>query len=110
MIEKYFEHEKFATIYYAYHSIQRYLVRIFSLDFLNNYNCTYTIHFLLKTILQEEPFTAYQPEALFNIARFLRQETKTMLPPGVSQLYPHCLSLFVVCTILLILVRYYLIK
>ncbi|XP_014288077.1 intraflagellar transport protein 122 homolog isoform X2 [Halyomorpha halys] len=58
MLDKYFLYEKYATIYYAYHSIQRYL---------------------------EEPFTAYQPESLFNIARFLMQETKALLPPGVSQ-------------------------
>lgn len=38
--------------------------------------------------LQEEPFTSYQPEALFNIARYLLHETKDVKPKGVSQLYP----------------------
>lgn len=47
---------------------------------------------LLKLIVvkyfQEEPFTSYQPEALFNIARYLLHETKSTNPSGVSQLYP----------------------
>ncbi|XP_073975880.1 intraflagellar transport protein Oseg1 isoform X2 [Rhodnius prolixus] len=58
MLQKYYEFEKYATIYYAYHSIQRY---------------------------SEEPFTAYSLEDLFNIARYLMQETKVIQPPGVSQ-------------------------
>uniref|UniRef100_A0A1B6JCB8 Intraflagellar transport protein 122 homolog n=2 Tax=Proconiini TaxID=565685 RepID=A0A1B6JCB8_9HEMI len=58
MISKFHEYEKYASIYYAYHVIQRYL---------------------------EEPFTSYQPEALFNIARFLLHETKAVNPTGVSQ-------------------------
>ncbi|XP_075229721.1 intraflagellar transport protein Oseg1 isoform X2 [Lycorma delicatula] len=58
MVDQFFEHEKCASIYYAYHTIQRYL---------------------------EEPFTSYQPEALFNIARYLMYETKTVKPKGVSQ-------------------------
>ncbi|KAL1117127.1 hypothetical protein AAG570_004455 [Ranatra chinensis] len=58
MLSKYYEYEKFASIYYAYHTVHRYL---------------------------EEPFTSYQPESLFNIARYLMQETKTVQPSGVTQ-------------------------
>ncbi|XP_054274065.1 intraflagellar transport protein 122 homolog [Macrosteles quadrilineatus] len=58
MITKFHEYEKYSSIYYAYHVIQRYL---------------------------EEPFTSYQPEALFNIARYLLHETKAVNPTGVSQ-------------------------
>ncbi|PSN54470.1 Intraflagellar transport protein 122 [Blattella germanica] len=58
MIKKFYEHEKHASIYYAYDTIQRYL---------------------------DEPFTSYMPEALFNISRFLMNETKDLHPKGVSQ-------------------------
>ncbi|KDR19634.1 hypothetical protein L798_06155, partial [Zootermopsis nevadensis] len=58
MINKFFEHEKYACIYYAYNTIQKYL---------------------------DEPFTSYMPEALFNISRFLMNETKDVRPKGVSQ-------------------------
>ena len=42
MISKFHEFQKKASIYYAYHTIQRYT---------------------------DEPFTSYMPEALFNISR-----------------------------------------
>lgn len=37
---------------------------------------------------QDEPFTSYMPEAIFNIARFLYHETSSECPPGVSRVYP----------------------
>ncbi|XP_067012221.1 intraflagellar transport protein 122 homolog [Anabrus simplex] len=58
MIDKFYEHEKYASVYYAYDTIQRYL---------------------------DEPFTSYMPEALFNISRFLMLEMKDLHPKGVSQ-------------------------
>ncbi|XP_069671472.1 intraflagellar transport protein 122 homolog [Periplaneta americana] len=58
MITKFYEHEKYACIYYSYDTIQKYL---------------------------DEPFTSYMPEALFNISRFLMNETKDLRPKGVSQ-------------------------
>lgn len=58
MIEKFYENEKLASIYYSYDTIQRYI---------------------------DEPFTSYMPEALFNIAMFLMHETKSERPKGVSQ-------------------------
>lgn len=51
-------HDKCASIYYAYHAIHKYL---------------------------EEPFTSYQPEALFNISRFLLNETRHSRPKAVTQ-------------------------
>ncbi|XP_017773799.1 PREDICTED: intraflagellar transport protein 122 homolog [Nicrophorus vespilloides] len=57
MITKYVQNERLAGIYYAYHSLHRYL---------------------------EEPFTSFMPEALFNIARFLMTETNQKRPKGVS--------------------------
>lgn len=50
-------HEQLSEIYYAYDTIHRYL---------------------------EEPFTAYMPEALFNISRYLMVEISRTKPPGVS--------------------------
>ncbi|XP_049859178.1 intraflagellar transport protein 122 homolog [Schistocerca gregaria] len=58
MIERFHEHEKHASIYYAYDAIQKYL---------------------------DEPFTSYMPEALFSISRYLMLETKDLRPKGVSQ-------------------------
>ncbi|GLH03389.1 POC1 centriolar protein homolog [Gryllus bimaculatus] len=58
MIAKFYEHEKYASIYYAYDTIQRYL---------------------------DEPFTSYMPEGLFNISRFLLHEIKDGCPKGISQ-------------------------
>lgn len=51
------QNERLADIYYAYHSLHRYL---------------------------EEPFTSFLPEALFNIARFLMSETVESKPSGIS--------------------------
>ena len=34
---------------------------------------------------QDEPFTSYMPEALFNIARFLMNEIRELHPKGMSQ-------------------------
>jgi len=36
--------------------------------------------------LQEDPFMSYQPETLFNISRFLMNETKNINLKGVSKL------------------------
>lgn len=58
MLRKFEEHNSYASVYYAYHTIQRYL---------------------------DEPFTSYMPEALFNIALFLMLEMKQVQPKGVSQ-------------------------
>ncbi|XP_037078773.1 LOW QUALITY PROTEIN: intraflagellar transport protein 122 homolog [Pollicipes pollicipes] len=58
MIKLFYEHQRKANIYYAYHTIHRYI---------------------------EEPFTSYMPEALFNIARFLTHELTTLQPRGVSK-------------------------
>ena len=47
MLARFREHQRKASIYYAYHTIQRYT---------------------------DEPFTSYMPEALFNISRDLLHE------------------------------------
>ncbi|KAL0279839.1 UNVERIFIED_CONTAM: hypothetical protein PYX00_001315 [Menopon gallinae] len=57
MIEKYYDNEKLAAIYYSYDTIQKYI---------------------------NEPFTSYMPDALFNIALFLMHETKIERPKGIS--------------------------
>ena len=58
MLTKFREFQKKASIYYAYHTIQRYT---------------------------DEPFTSYMPEALFNISRFLMHELLFTHPKGVSK-------------------------
>uniref|UniRef100_A0A146KPJ0 Intraflagellar transport protein 122 homolog n=3 Tax=Lygus hesperus TaxID=30085 RepID=A0A146KPJ0_LYGHE len=58
LLENYYLYERYATIYYAYHSIERY---------------------------SEDPFTAHQLEDLFNIGRYLIQETRNATLPGISQ-------------------------
>ena len=58
MLMKFREFQKKASIYYAYHTIQRYT---------------------------DEPFTSYMPEALFNISRFLMHELLFTHPKGVSK-------------------------
>ena len=57
-VTKFKEHHKKASIYYAYHTIQRYT---------------------------DEPFTSYMPEALFNISRYLLHELIKEQPKGVSK-------------------------
>ncbi|GJQ71136.1 hypothetical protein Trydic_g1040 [Trypoxylus dichotomus] len=57
LLEKYYRNERLASIYYAYHSVHKYL---------------------------EEPFTSFMPEALFNISRFLMTETTVDRPKGIS--------------------------
>lgn len=57
MLANFYENERLASIYYAYHSLHRYL---------------------------EEPFTSLLPEALFNIAQFLLAETSNHCPKGIS--------------------------
>ncbi|XP_040577415.1 intraflagellar transport protein 122 homolog [Lepeophtheirus salmonis] len=52
------EYQRKASIYYAYHTIQRYT---------------------------DEPFTSYMPEALFNISRYLMHEFIGDTPEGVSK-------------------------
>lgn len=66
MLKSFYENERLAVIYYAYHSLHRYL---------------------------EEPFTSLLPEALFNIARFLMAETSQNKPSGISLLYPSLFNL-----------------
>ena len=58
MLAKFREHHHKASIYYAYHTIQRYT---------------------------DEPFTSYMPEALFNISRYLLHELSKEHPKGVSK-------------------------
>nr|XP_018910721.1 PREDICTED: intraflagellar transport protein 122 homolog [Bemisia tabaci] len=58
MVELYHKNDKLASIYYAYHIIQRYM---------------------------DEPFTSFTSESLFNIARYLVNETKSVKPQEVSQ-------------------------
>merc|ERR1719411_871709 len=60
MLMKFREFQKKASIYYAYHTIQRYT---------------------------DEPFTSYMPEALFNISRYLMNEwwKDQKVPQGVSK-------------------------
>ena len=57
-VAKFREHHSKASIYYAYHTIQRYT---------------------------DEPFTSYMPEALFNISRYLLHELVRDQPKGVSK-------------------------
>ena len=57
-IAKFHDHHRKASIYYAYHTIQRYT---------------------------DEPFTSYMPEALFNISRYLLHELIRDHPKGVSK-------------------------
>ncbi|KAK9891411.1 hypothetical protein WA026_014648 [Henosepilachna vigintioctopunctata] len=65
-MRKFEKNERLSAIYYAYHSLHRYL---------------------------EEPFTSFLPEALFNIARFLMNEIADNKPKGVSQFSVlYCLS------------------
>lgn len=61
MMERFNVTERLAGIYYAYHVIHRYL---------------------------EEPFTSYMAEGLFNIARYIINETVVQKPKGISLLYP----------------------
>ena len=57
-VAKFRDHHSKASIYYAYHTIQRYT---------------------------DEPFTSYMPEALFNISRYLLHELVRDQPKGVSK-------------------------
>ena len=57
-VAKFKDHHRKASIYYAYHTIQRYT---------------------------DEPFTSYMPEALFNISRYLLHELIKDHPKGVSK-------------------------
>eukprot|EP00794_Sanderia_malayensis_P006236 gene6236-6953_t len=63
ILDKFFEFQVKAEIYYVYHSIQRYM---------------------------DEPFTSQLPEALFNMARFLLHMLIRDTPHGVSKVYPFC--------------------
>lgn len=53
---------------------------------LQNFNIVYVE--LFKFCPQEEPFTSHQPEALFNIARFLTHCLFNEMPVGISKVYP----------------------
>ncbi|XP_047473268.1 intraflagellar transport protein 122 homolog [Penaeus chinensis] len=57
MMTKFKDYQKKASMYYVYHTIQRYM---------------------------DEPFTSYMPEALFNISRFLMHELMVTQPSGIS--------------------------
>ncbi|XP_018007047.1 intraflagellar transport protein 122 homolog [Hyalella azteca] len=57
-LEKFHDYQRRASMYYVYHTIQRYM---------------------------DEPFTSYMPEALFNISRFLTHELNVIQPPGISK-------------------------
>lgn len=61
MLKKFVLNERLAGIYYAYNILHKYM---------------------------EEPFTAFMPEALFTIARFVLTELNNLRPNGVSLLYP----------------------
>ena len=58
MMAKFKDYQKRASMYYVYHTIQRYM---------------------------DEPFTSYMPEALFNISRFLMHELRFVQPSGISK-------------------------
>ncbi|XP_076048143.1 intraflagellar transport protein Oseg1 [Oratosquilla oratoria] len=58
MMTKFRTYQKWASMYYVYHTIQRYM---------------------------DEPFTSYMPEALFNISRFLMHELMFMHPTSISK-------------------------
>ena len=58
LLQKFRDHHNKSSIYYAYHTIQRYT---------------------------DEPFTSYMPEALFNISRYLLHELNKEHPKGVSK-------------------------
>jgi intraflagellar transport protein 122 len=83
MINKFYEHEKYACIYYAYNTVQKYLVSCFYKLLGVRIWCISILHGCCG--FQDEPFTSYMPEALFNISRFLMNETKDVHPKGVSQ-------------------------
>ncbi|CAL4124428.1 unnamed protein product, partial [Meganyctiphanes norvegica] len=58
VMNKFNDYQRRASMYYVYHTIQRYM---------------------------DEPFTSYMPEALFNISRFLMHELMIIHPPGISK-------------------------
>ncbi|XP_052282617.1 intraflagellar transport protein 122 homolog isoform X3 [Dreissena polymorpha] len=58
MLPKFYDFQKKADMYYAYHSIQRYT---------------------------DEPFTSHLPEALFNISRYLLHQMNSHIPLGISK-------------------------
>lgn len=58
LLKKFRDYQQRAEIYYAYHSVQR---------------------------STDEPFTSHQPEALFNISRFLIHSTVNHCPAGISK-------------------------
>jgi intraflagellar transport protein 122 len=77
---KFVSYQRDASIYYAYHAIQKYLVNLH-----DKIKAKGEYEFIFS---QDEPFTAHMPEALFTIARFLLHETKLRRPKGVQLLYP----------------------
>ncbi|KAL4226474.1 hypothetical protein ACF0H5_014457 [Mactra antiquata] len=58
MLPKFYDYQRKADMYYAYHSIQRYT---------------------------DEPFTSHLPEALFNISRYLLHKMNEDIPHGISK-------------------------
>jgi len=88
MINQYNLYDKYASIYYAYNAIHRYMVctnhdhTTYLLIFFNILNVIFSALYYL----QEDPFMSYQPETLFNISRFLMNETRNIHLKGVSKL------------------------
>ncbi|XP_057296410.1 intraflagellar transport protein 122 homolog [Hydractinia symbiolongicarpus] len=60
ILEKFYEFQRKASIYYVYHTIQRFM---------------------------EEPFTSQMPEPLFNMGRFLLHSLIKEVPHGVSRVH-----------------------
>ena len=56
-----------------------------SLGILILYMCVILNKNFFFFTFQDEPFTSYMPEALFNISRFLLHELSVTHPPGISK-------------------------
>lgn len=84
---KYEELQRQADIYYAYHNIHRYIVRKYLAEAILS-NCSLssnTSPLCCALVFQEEPFTSFFPDALFNMARFLFHSVMSEAPQGVSK-------------------------
>ena len=92
MLQKFHDFQRKAEMYYVYHSIQRYTVRLFYTLFWRHilavlFYVTYewTQASLFFCFSQDEPFTSHLPEALFNMARFLLHAMINEVPVGISK-------------------------